>query len=209
MKKNLGDYCEGSAEIVKYLELLEIRLKKSRFNHTLGVVETSAKMARFYGIDSIATMTAAALHDYAKNLSASELLTYATEKGLEIDSVMCASSELLHGAVGAAMVREELGIENLEILNAIAYHTVGRKQMSQMEKIVYLADAIEPGRSEYPGLEDLRELAFENLDAGVLASVTSTLNYVLECGLAIHPNSVDLYNELLNQLGEKPKVCVK
>lgn len=198
MAKNLGEYCENNGQVIKYLQILELRLKKNRFIHTLGVVETAAKMARHHGVDPVDTMIAAALHDYAKNLSADELLNYAQEHNLPLDDVTKQSVELLHGFVGADMVKDIFIIENPDILNAIRYHTVGRKGMSLMEKIVYLADAIEPGRSEYPELSRLRQFAYEDLDAGVFVSVKETLAYVLGKGLFLHPLSVDLYNELLS-----------
>lgn len=209
MYKTLGDCCENNVQIIGYLETLEKRLKKSRFNHTLGVVETACKMAKHHGADPVSAMTAAALHDYAKNLTVDELSSYAQERQLEVDAVMNASGELLHGLVGAEMVKQCYGIDDEDILNAIRFHTTGRSGMSLLEQIVYLADAIEPGRSEYPGLKGLRKLAYDHLDAGVLVSVTGTLNYVLERGLPIHPNSVALYNELLMRLGESPKLRVK
>ncbi len=202
MKKTLSDYCSGDSIVIGYLEILEKRLKPSRFKHTCGVVETAGKMALHHGIDIHKTMVAAALHDYAKNMSPEALLEYAETHQIEVDSVMKVSTELMHGLVGAKMVQFELGIEDQEILDAIAYHTIGRNQMSLMEKIVYLADAIEPGRSEYPGLEALRKIAYKDLDQGILASVTSTLNYVLERGFIIHPNSVALYNELVSKYGK-------
>ncbi len=196
MKKKISDCCEGNALIVAYLEILELRLKKGRFIHTLGVVETAAKMARHYGVDPVQVMTAAALHDYAKNLSANELLEFAENNEVPIDDIMKQSAELLHGLVGAEMVRVAFAIDDQQVLDAIRYHTIGRKNMSEIEKIVYLADAIEPGR-DYPGLEVLRAIAFEDLDKGVFISVKETLSYVLEKGLSMHPNSVDLYNQLV------------
>ena len=198
MEKNLGEYCENNELVIKYLQVLEQRLKKNRFIHTLGVVETAAKMARHHHLDPVDTMIASALHDYDKNLSAAELLAYAQAHNLPLDDVTRQSVELLHGFVGADMVKDDFNIENSEILDAIRYHTVGRKGMSLMEKIVYLADAIEPGRSDYPELSRLRQLAYDDLDAGVFVSVKETLAYVLERGLYVHPLSVDLYNELLS-----------
>lgn len=209
MYNALGDCCEHHEKIISYLEVLALRLKKSRFQHTLGVVSTANKMAKHYGVDPEAAMTAAALHDYAKHMDQVELLRFAVDNQLPVDEVMVLSGELLHGLVGAQMVQEDFSISDADVLNAIRFHTIGRRQMSLLEKIIYLADAIEPGRSEYPGLKGLRKLAYENLDAAVLVSVTSTLNYVLSRGLPVHPNSVDLYNELLAQLGELPALKVK
>ena len=202
MGKTLSDYAHKDSKVIGYLELLEKRLKPSRFKHTCGVVTTAYKMAKHYGSDPHQAMVAAALHDYAKNMSAEDLIAYADQKALKTDWVMRTSGELLHGLVGAKMVSEELDIQDEATLNAIRYHTVGRRDMSLTEKIVYLADAIEPGRSEYPGLEALRDLAFEDLDMAILVSVTGTLSYVLERGLPIHPNSLELYNSLVTKYGK-------
>lgn len=202
MGKTLSDYAHKDPEVIGYLELLEKRLKSSRFKHTCGVVTTAYKMAKHYDADPHKAMVAAALHDYAKNMTGEALIAYAEQKGLKTDGVMKTSGELLHGLVGAHMTAEELGIQDEEILNAIAYHTVGRKDMGLIEKIVYLADAIEPGRSEYPGLEALRDLAFKDLDMAILISVTGTISYVLERGLPIHPGSLELYNSLVTQYGK-------
>lgn len=208
MGKSLSDYCDGDKKVVAYLELLEKRLKPSRFKHTCGVVKTACKMAKHYGADPHKTMVAAALHDYAKNMSPEALLEYAQAQKMKVDNIMRASAEVMHGLIGAKMVQMELDIEDQEILDAIAYHTVGRKGMSLIEKIVYLADAIEPGRSEYPGLEALRKIAYKDLDQGILISVTSTLNYVIDRGMIIHPNSVALYNEMVSKYG-KSVITVK
>lgn len=202
MKKTISEYCGGNAIVIGYLEVLEKRLKKSRFVHTLGVVETAAQMAKAHGAEPEKAMIAAALHDFAKNLTQDELLDYAQAKKLLLTDEDLKSPEVLHGPVGAEMVREAFGIEDVDILNAIRFHTIGRAGMSLLEKIVYLADAIEPGRSEYPELKNLRKLAFEDLDKGILLSVKSTINYVLERGFFMHPSSVALYNELVCLKGE-------
>lgn len=206
MGKQLSDYAHGDTVVIAYLEILEKRLKPSRFKHTCGVVKTAYKMAKHYGSDLHKAMVAAALHDYAKNMSSESLLAYADQNGIETDWVMRNSGELLHGLVGAKMVAEELQIQDEEILKAIAYHTVGRVGMGLIEKIVYLADAIEPGRSEYQGLESLRTLAFEDLDEAIFLSVAGTLSYVLDRGLPIHPSSLELYNSLVIQYG---KISIK
>lgn len=191
-------------EILTRLEDVAKVLKKGRYIHTLGVVETSRKMAKAHGEDFIRAMTAAALHDYAKHWSKEELQALASERNLELDPVMAASTELMHGYVGAEAVREHFGIEDEGILDAIRYHTIGRAQMSLLEKIIYLADAVEPGR-DYPGVKQLRWLAVEHLDQGILESVRSTLGYVLDKGQPMHPHSVALYNELSMTLKNQGK----
>lgn len=191
-------------EILTFLESLSSVLKKGRYLHTLGVVETSRRMAKAHGEDLFRAMTAAALHDYAKHWTKEELLTYAKNCGLNLDPVMADSTELMHGYVGAEAVRADFGIEDEDILDAIRYHTIGRAGMSLLEQIVYLADAVEPGR-DYPGVKQLRWLAIEHLEQGILESVRSTLSYVLDKGQPMHPASVALYNELSGKLKSQGK----
>lgn len=215
MGKRLGQFIEENPnsfemypQIMTYLNNLEEHLKKGRFFHTCGVVKTAKELADYYHIDREKAMTAAALHDYAKHYSAEEMVKYALKSNIEIDEVMARSSELLHGYVGAQMVFERFGVSDEDTLNAIRFHTIGRAKMTLLEKIIYLADAIEPGR-DYPGVKGLRELCYENLDEALLVSVTSTLSYVLKNGSQLHPNSVALYNELMAQLGEKPRLSLE
>lgn len=191
-------------EILTYLENLSTILKKGRYLHTLGVVETSRKMAKAHGEDLVKAMTAAALHDYAKHWTKEALLDYAANCQLVLDAVMADSTELMHGFVGAEAIKQDFGIIDEDILNAIRYHTIGRADMSLLEKIVYLADAVEPGR-DYPGVKQLRWLALEHLDQGILESVRSTLSYVLDKGQPMHPASVALYNELSVKLKNQGK----
>lgn len=206
LKDHPGSF-ESEPLIIAYMEILEEHLKKGRFYHTCGVVKTAQEMAIHFGLDPIEAMTAAALHDYAKHYSADEMITYATINQICIDDVMKSSSELLHGYVGAQMVKERFNLNREDVLNAIRFHTIGRAGMSLLEKVIYLADAIEPGR-DYPGLKGLRVLCYENLDEALLASVTSTLSYVLSSGSLLHPNSVALYNELMAKLGKKPSLSL-
>lgn len=188
-------------EVIHYLREMEGLLKKKRFIHTCGVVKTSRELARLNGEDENIVMIAAALHDYAKHFSAEELLDYASAEGIEVDEVMKTSSELLHGCVGADMVKKRFGITDERILNAIAYHTIGRVGMSLAEQIVYLADAIEPSR-DYEGVDALRTLAKSDMSMAILISVSSTLRYVIGNGILVHPNSFMLYNEMILKCGK-------
>lgn len=207
LKANPNSF-EDQPLILDYLSILEDHLKKGRFYHTCGVVKTAREMAVYFKLPEKEAMIAAALHDYAKHYSAEEMIDYARQKGLAIDEIMQRSSELLHGFVGAEMVKERFDLDDEDLLNAIRYHTIGRAGMSLLEKVIYLADAIEPGR-DYPGLEGLRQLCYENLDEALLASVTSTLSYVLRSGSMLHPNSVALYNELMANVGSKPSLSLE
>ena len=181
--------------IEEYIDIVSKRLKPSRMKHTLGVMKKAKELSEIYGISSEKAMIAAVLHDY---LSDDELKKYIEDKSIEVDKESNMNISLMHGLVGSYMVREELGIEDEEILDAISYHTFGRENMSLIEKIVFLADAIEDGR-DYDGVEAIREESRRDIDKAIILSIENTLMYVLKNGHIVHLNSVRLRNELINK----------
>jgi len=185
---------EDSVKFIK--NSIKPAMKKKRFLHTLGVMEASATLAKINGADMYKTETAALLHDYAKDFDRETLMDYVKKYNIEIDPIMEYAHQLLHGKVASTIATHEFGIEDEEVLLAIAYHTTGRKGMGMIEKIIYLSDFIEPGR-EYSGVESLRKLASENLDQAVLQALTNTMIYVLRTGKLLHPNTLEARNEML------------
>lgn len=177
-------------------KIMKARLKKSRYRHTLGVVETAKKLARIHDADEESAMNAAMLHDYGKYLKADELLSYAKAFGISLDETTLESPALLHGEVGAELVCKELDICDEDVLNAIRYHTYGRVGMSRLEKIIYIADAIEPGR-EYPGVDELRDLANEDLDKALKRAISDSIKFVVEKGHSLHYNTIKLWNDII------------
>lgn len=177
-------------------EYIKVNLTKERYNHSLGVMKTSEALAIHYGIDGYRARIAGLCHDCAKNFSASDLLNKAKANGEVIDSVYIKSPHLLHGVVGAYISKELFRIEDKDILSAIKYHTTGREAMSTLEKIVYIADCIEPSRT-YKGVEELRKLAFEDLDEALLKSFDDTISYVLSRAAIIHVDTIKARNYLL------------
>jgi len=177
-------------------KIMRDRLKKSRYKHTLGVVETAKKLANIHGVDENSAALAALLHDYGKHLKNDELLSGAKEYGISIDEVTRSSISLLHGEVGAELVCKELNICNEDVLNAIRYHTYGRVGMSKLEKIIYIADAIEPGR-EYPGVDELRDLAERDLEKALKKSISDSIRFVVEKGHSLHYNTIKLWNDMI------------
>lgn len=177
-------------------KIMKKRLKASRYQHTLGVVETAKALAAQHGTDVHKAELAALLHDYGKYESAKKLLKFAKAHNLYIDEVVKGSPSLLHGEVGAILVSEDLGIKDDDILNAIRYHTYGRVGMSTLEKVIYISDAIEPGRS-YPGVEELRELARQDLDGALRRTVSDSIQFVVRKGHALHHATIALWNDLI------------
>jgi predicted HD superfamily hydrolase involved in NAD metabolism len=177
-------------------ESLRVQIKKSRYRHTQGVLESATELAVRYGADQQKTAVAALLHDYAKDYSREELLLLAARYQLDIDDLMKHAFQLLHGIVAAAIARHEYQIDDPDILLAIENHTTGRRDMGIIEKIIYLSDFIEPGR-HYPGVEELRALAKEDLDKAVFKALNNTMIYVLTTGKLLHPKTLEARNQML------------
>lgn len=185
-----------------YVNSLQARLSPARFSHSLAVVETALAMGETSGVNRGKLWLAAILHDYAKDLPSAELLALAEEKKLITCKAEVLQTDLLHGPVGAFLCRRDLNIQDQEVLRAIHYHTTGYESMSLLDKIVFLADLVEPGRS-YEGVDELRKICEDNLDAGLLYAFDGTLQYVLRRKLLIHPLTVKARNShLLRMMGE-------
>ena len=171
-------------------------LHPKRYKHTVGTAETAVKLAGLYGSDALKAETAALLHDIAREFSGKRILELCRENSIDIDDIEKVGPDLLHGKLAAGLARQRYGGKDSEILNAIRFHTTGRGKMSILDKIIFIADMIEPGR-DFPGVTELREMAFKDLDRAVLAGLDSTIRYVLDRGLLIHPNSIEARNSLL------------
>lgn len=176
--------------------ILKNKLPKKRYIHSIGVCDTAVKLADIYSVSKEKAAVAGVLHDYAKYLSENEARNYIMEFQIEIDEVMDKQIELAHGLIGAELVRRELEIDDTDILNSIKYHTVGRKNMTDIEKIIYLADYIEPNR-KFPGIEEIRKIAVNDLDKATLMALNNSINYVISKGLLLHSNSIFARNSLI------------
>ena len=180
-------------------DLTRRRLSKRRFQHSMQVARVAAEMATHYGLDVEKAYITGLLHDYAKGVSGQELMQIAQDNGLIEDEMDLEIPDLLHAPVGAWQLRNELGIQDEEILRAVACHTTGAFEMSELDKIIYLADMIEPGR-DYPGLERLKCIAGRDLDRGMLLGLESTIRYCLEQGRILHPRTIAVRNYYLRLL---------
>lgn len=169
-------------------------LKKDRYNHTLGVMYTAASLAMCYGADIRKAMTAGLLHDCGKYLSAEEQILLCRKKNISLTESELEMPALVHAKLGAYLARHEYGITDPDILDAITYHTTGRPDMTLLEKIVYIADYIEPNRKEIPGLDQIRRIVFTDIDRAVCLSAGSTVRYLRNGGKAVDPMTVNTYN---------------
>lgn len=175
---------------------LKKALTKNRYEHTLNVVKVAESLALRYHANVDKASHAALLHDCAKNFSDAQLIEYAEAQGLKIDPVTRLEPQLLHGPVGVLVAKSTYGVTDKQILNAIQNHTTGRKNMSKLEKIIYLADFIESGRT-YPGVDELRIAAFEDLDKAVILALTNTIRHVALINGLIHTRTIDARNDLI------------
>jgi len=178
---------------------LKTMLDFKRYEHSLGVQKTAVEIAQRHGADIEKASIAGILHDCAKGFSDEKLLKSAELAGIEVNDVERRSPQLLHGPVGAYIAQVEFGVEDADILHAIRYHTTGCENMSLLDKIIYVADYIEPCRN-FPGVDELRKTTFGNLDKGVIMALDNTLKYVIERGQLIHILTVKARNFMLSEL---------
>ena len=167
------------------------QLPSKRYNHTLGVVATSEQLAKRYNASVESAQIAALLHDIAKYLP-NDLLKEKLESAKETDYLNY-SPLVWHAPVGAIVAKETYQIKDSDILNAIKYHTTGKAAMTTLEKIVFLADYIEPNRMQ-PGVEEIRKLATKDLDVAVAQTLADTVAYLSSKGKGdIHPDTLAAY----------------
>lgn len=158
-----------------------------RFAHTLGVEFTAAALAMKYQADVTDAQIAGLLHDCAKCLTDEKRVSICEKHQIPMTDIERRNPFLLHAKVGEYLAREKYGITNPDILNAIRFHTTGRENMSLLERIVFVADYIEPGRRQAPNLTEIRQLAFTDLDAAMLKILEDTLSYLRATGGELDP----------------------
>lgn len=185
-------YYPGSrSELVKKLK--DSLNKQSRFEHCLRVEQTAIQLAKLNHEDVEKAAVAGLIHDYAKERSAEEFKRVIIAKKMDPD-LLNWGNFIWHGEVGAEIIQDELKITDEEILNAVRRHTIGAVQMTTLDKIVYVADYVEPER-DFPGANYAREVAFADLDDGVRYETQHTLQYLLENNQKIYPAAILTYNQ--------------
>ena len=172
------------------LKWLAEQVPQQRLEHILRVEQMAIELARQHGVDQEKAGEAALLHDLAKYFKSQQLLEMAQQEGLSLDPVDLANPHLLHADVGAIVAREKFGVQDQEILAAIANHTLGEPGMSPLSCIIFLADTLESGRGDTLELDRLRELSHQDLDLAVWLTCDYTLGYLLENHRLIHPRAL-------------------
>jgi predicted HD superfamily hydrolase involved in NAD metabolism len=174
------------------LQEVQMHMSERRFKHVLGVEETAIALAGKYGASKVKASIAALTHDYAKERPDDEFQLIIQRDDYDLN-LLHYGNAIWHGLVGASMVQRELKIEDEEILQAIRVHTTGAAEMSLLDKIIYVADYIEPGRN-FPGVQEARELALVDLDMAVAYETKHTLLHLIEQEQKIYPKTLETYN---------------
>lgn len=186
--------------------LIRKKLKKTlnpfRFEHSLSVSFLSVALAMRYGCNLEKAELAGLLHDGAKRYDDEAILEKCDKKGIQLSKEERNVLPVLHAIYGSWMAEHKFCVNDPEILSAIRWHTTGKADMSLLEKILFVADYIEPRRRNTPGLDQYRKLAFENLDLAVYRIAESSLNYLRVKGDPMAPKTVEAY-EYYKQLSER------
>lgn len=180
---------------------LKDKLPKKRYEHTLGVAYTSAALAMRYGEDIVKAELAGILHDVAKGEKVSKLKE--DMKGFDdpytdktyVALVADKAPQILHAIYAPYLARKNYNIKDKDILSAIRWHTTGKKDMSMLEKIVFVADYIEPNRKQLPGLDEIRKFAFEDITKAIGKIANSTIEYLSSQDMYIDKFTYELRDE--------------
>lgn len=183
------------------IEQVSGQMPDKRWKHTLGVMDSSVELAKRYGADPARAETAAILHDVAKYWPVERMREVIEQNGLSAE-LLRYDKQLWHAEVGAFVAEHDYGIRDAEVLDAIRYHTSGRENMTLLDKIVCLADYIEPGR-DFPGVNEIRRLAESSLEEGLIAGFDSTISLLLEKRRIVFPLTVLARNDLVRTLEDK------
>lgn len=189
-----------STELKKLTKAMEKCQDKKRFTHTLGVEFTAAALAMRYGENIKNAQIAGLLHDCAKCIPDHKKLALCKKYNIAMTEVEQENPYLLHAKLGGFIAMDEYKVTNQDIINAILNHTTGRPDMSCLEKIVFVADYIEPGRKTAPNLDEIRKLAFTDLDEALFKILKDTLDYLKESGKTIDKTTEKTYDFYKKQL---------
>jgi predicted HD superfamily hydrolase involved in NAD metabolism len=182
---------------------LKKNLSQKRFAHTLGVAETARSLAEKWGENPDTAFLTGLIHDCAKEIPFDETVQMLKQSGIELSEAELAVPAILHAPLGAVVAKNVFGIKEKKILDAVRYHSLGRESMCLLEKIIYVADFIEPNRM-YEEAKHVRKLAFENIDMAVLKEADYAIKFTIDRGKVIHTDTINARNYFLKLInGEK------
>ena len=177
-----------------YEDIVKLMVSEKRFHHSQCVAWEAKHLAATHGVDIKRAYIAAILHDVCKDLPQSALLQMIVKAGIICDNVTFRQPQVWHGIAGAVFARQQLGITDQEVLDAIRYHTTGRAGMTSLEQIVYVADLTSEDR-DFPGVDKLRRLAEESLDNAMLESLSYIVEDFAKQCKPLCPDTYAAYNE--------------
>lgn len=194
--------------MINLSDKIKEKLSEDRYKHTINVLETATKLGKAYDIPNEKIFIASLLHDYAKELTSDEVKSLILEHEISTENNDIINIDLIHGELGSLLAKANFGIEDIDILNAIRYHTTGREDMSVLEKIIYLADVIEPSR-DFEGLDPIRNMANSDLDKAVLMAMDKTIEYLIRRGSTIHIDTIKARNYIIKEISKRVNRWVK
>ena len=187
-----------------YMKLIKERLSDYRFYHSVCVAESAVQLAKRFGADEEKARVAGILLDVMKEETKENQLAVIEKAGMKMTELEKKNKKVYHQMSGAAYVKEELGITDDEIINAIRYHTTGRRSMSLLEKIIYLADFISADR-DYEDVDVMRRKVEEGMEEGMLYAFRYTIVDLVNQCKEIHPDTLDAYNWVIEETEERNK----
>lgn len=188
-------------KILDLQKKMKKKLNEYRYEHTLGVMYTSAALAMRYGVDLEQALTAGLLHDCAKCYSDEKKFELCEKYGVVLTEVERQNTALIHAKLGAVLAREKYEVDSEDVCQAIATHTTGAPAMKPLQQIVFIADYIEPHRDRARHLDEIRYTAFQDLDQACEMILTDTLNYLSDSPNTVDPMTQETY-EYYHQKGE-------
>lgn len=180
-------------DIFGYEDEIKNRIGEKRFQHTQRVKDTAIKLAKIYSVDEEKAAIAGFLHDCAKIRDVELLKQKSKEYGLDITGELEKAPQIIHAHLGSILAKKLYNVNDEDILNAIKYHTTGREDMSDLEKIIFLADSTEPMRN-FEGVDKLRELSVKDLDMAMYYSLNNTIKMLADKNVHIVIDSIKARN---------------
>ena len=186
----MSNHC---SQIMMLRSKLKTKLDPMRYEHSLSVSFTCMNLAMRYGYDIDKAELAGLMHDCGKRFADEIILKKCISHKIPVTDAEMKALPVLHAKYGAWLAENKYGIEDPEIISAIACHTTGKADMSVLDKIVYIADYIEPNRREIPGLSKIRQIVFQNIDQAICLSSERTIRYLEDNGNKIDPMTIKTY----------------
>ena len=190
-------------KITKIRRKLMTELDTERYEHTLGVMYTAASMAMRYDEDVEKALLAGLLHDCAKCISGENKIKLCNKYHLSVSEVEKKNPSLLHAKLGAFLAAKKYHIKDKDAINAIASHTTGCPNMTLLDKIIYIADYIEPGRKELPNMAEVRKLAFTDINECLYRILEDSLVYLNSKNISVDPMTEKTYLYYKNKLNKE------